>query len=96
MGGKWIYCSPAKTAGGRFSSDQVYLKGKLFRVPAGTITRWYVTYYEGTKKIWKRIEDTHMPLTAAIAEKEPLGEGTGFQERGRYRRNTSSVGPKAT
>ena len=82
LGDKWIYCSPAKTAGGRLSSDQVYLKTKLFRVPADTITRWYVTYYEGTKKIWKRIEDTHMPFTAAIAEKNRLEKELAFKSAG--------------
>ena len=82
LGGKWIYCGPAKTAGGRLSSEQVYRKGKLFTVPAGTITRWYVTYYEGTRKIWKRIEDAGMPFSAALSEKDRLEKQLAYKNAG--------------
>jgi integrase len=62
LDGKWRYCAPFISTKGRnekprISPDYVVLEGKKFLVPMGTPSRWYVSWYEGTKKQWKRCEN---------------------------------------
>lgn len=68
LDGKWRYCSPVVSIKGRkekprVSPDYVLLDGEKFLVPMGTPSRWYVSWYEGSRKQWQRYESMAAALS---------------------------------
>lgn len=72
--GKWKYLAPTVSDKGRVSPEFVLLNGQPTRVSGGV---YYISWYEGTRKKFKRCGPSLLDATIAKGRQEARFSGRG-------------------